>query len=489
MKLPKISGVKQFFRRVILSAHLMTKTEHILLYILIGLISFEVTFKGYGIYLDNTTLVPAQGGVYKEIMIGEVKYVNPIFTKTDAERSISRLVYSGLVKLDEKDNIVPDLAERWEQTPDGLTYRFYLKQGIYFHNGELLEVKDVVNTLNAIKNPDTKSPYQEIWSEVQIDSPEVNVIVIKIPRQNGSFIFNCLQGIVASNNLTGSLAETVNGTGPYRLKVIKDMKNGQKYFELEKYNFYYNTPALIPMIQITTYENAIPKEVENSIGDFTAIAGAENNNDKFLSENFQVGRTLLLIPNLKNPSLADNATRAKVMKFEKFDTPMSLKLISLDAPKQKAKVDEIKNNFKDKNVNLDVQFLSSVDFYKKVFARDFDLVIYGADFGYDRDPYAFWHSSQISFNNLASYSNKAMDIKLEDARMINDIADRNNKYDEIYVQLQSENLIIIYPNVKYDFRVKENLRGLSQVIGSRPEDRFNTISNWYLEQERVRKKN
>lgn len=487
MKLPKISGVKQFFRRVSFSAHLMTKTERILLYILIGLISFEVAFKGYGIYLDNTMVVPAEGGVYKEIMIGEIKYVNPIFAKTDAERSISRLVYSGLVKLDEKGNIIPDLAERWEQTPDGLTYRFYLKQGIYFHNGELFEAKDVVNTLNAIKNPETKSSNQEIWSEVQVSTPEANVVEIKIPRQNGPFIFNCLQGIVASDNLEASLAETVNGTGPYRLKVIKDLKNGRKYFELEKYNFYYNTPPLIPMIQISTFEETIPKEVENSIDDFTAIAGAENHNDKFLNLSFPVGRTLLLIPNLKNPLLADDGSRAKVMKFERFDTPVDLKLISLDASKQKAKVDEIKNNFKDKNVNLDVQFLSSVDFYKKVSARDFDLVLYGCDYGYDRDPYSFWHSSQISFNNLASYSNKAMDIKLEDARMISDIVDRNNKYDEIYAQLQSENLIIIYPNVKYDFKVKEELKGIGQIVGSRPEDRFNTISNWYLKEERVRK--
>ena len=488
MKLLKISEVKQFFRRLVLSAHLITKTERILLYILIGLISFEVAFKGYGIYLNNTMVIPAEGGVYKEIMVGEVKYINPIFTKTDAERSISRLVYSGLVKLDEKGNIVPDLAERWELTPDGLTYRFYLKSGIYFHNGEPFEAKDVVNTLNAIKDPETKSSYQEIWSEVQISSPEASIVEITIPRQNGPFIFNCLQGIVASNNLEGLLAETVNGTGLYRLKVIKDMKNGRKYFELEKFNFYYNTSPLIPMIQISTFENAIPKELENSINDFTAVVGVENHNDKFLNQNFQVGRTLFLIPNLKNPLLADAATRAKVTKFERLDNPLDLKLISLDAPKQKAKVDEIKNNFVDKNVNLEVQFLSSVDFYKKVSARDFDLVLYGCDYGYDRDPYSFWHSSQINNNNFTSYSDKAMDIKLEDARMINDISDRNRKYDEIYAQIQSENLIIIYPNVKYDFKINEELKGLNQIIGSRPEDRFNTISSWYLEEERVRKR-
>lgn len=483
-----MSGVKNFFRRLVLSVHLISKTERILLYVLIGLITIEVAYKGYGIYVDNTVIIPAQGGTYREAMIGEMKYINPIFAKTDAERSISRLVYSGLVRLDENGQIIPDLAESWEVLPDGLTYQFILRDQVYFHNGQLLESKDIVNTIEAIKNPEMKSPYHDIWSEVSVSSLNAKEVEIKIPRQNGSFIFNCLQGIVSSTNINGSMAETVNGTGPYRLKSMKDIDINYTYLELERNTTYFGTPPYISLLQLSIYASELPADVKGNTDNFTALSGTEIDNQNFINQNFQVGRTLFLIPNLKNPLLTDAATRARVMKFDKFDSPIKLKLISLDGPKQKAKIEEIKQQVKDKNIELNIEILSSVDFYKKANARDFDLILFGNDYGYDRDPYAFWHSSQISKNNLASFADKALDIKLEDARMILDINDRNAKYNEIFQILQSQNLIVIYPSVKYDFSVNKELFGLNRVIGSRPEDRYNSILNWYLKIERVKKR-
>ena len=487
MKYFRIGGVKKIFHRLVLSGQLMTKTECLLLYILVILISFEISFKGYNLYLNKTTAVPAAGGVYKELSVGEVKYANPIFAKTDVERSISHLVYSGLVRLDEKGDIAPDLAEKWEISPDGLAYKFSLKNGIYFHNGEQFSANDVVNTINAIKNPEIKSPYKDIWSEVAVSSLDSNSIELKIPRQSGPFIFNCTQGIVASNNLHSSVAETINGTGPYRLKNIKDMKGGYSYAELEAYNYYHNQPALIPRVEMYIYNDSISQEVKNNIADYTAVAGEAVNNDNFENMSFKVGRSLMLIPNLKNPTLADNANRAKIFKFEKLDSEQKFRLISLDAAKQKEKIEELREKYKDKNVDLDVKLLPAVDFYNQAQKRDFDLILYGSDYGPDRDPYAFWHSSQIGKNNFASYANKSLDIQLEDARMILDYNDRNKKYDEIFQRLINESMVIFFPAVKYPFEIKSNLGGAEKIIGDRPEDRFNTISSWYLKETRVRK--
>jgi len=44
-------------------------------------------------------------------------------------------IFSGLVRLDHELNIVPDIAESWEKSPDGKTYTFYLRQGVKFHSG------------------------------------------------------------------------------------------------------------------------------------------------------------------------------------------------------------------------------------------------------------------------------------------------------------------------------------------------------------------
>ena len=488
MKSIKLGGVRNFFHRFMLSARLMSKTERILLYMLIGLISFEVVFKGYGLYLNNTTVVPANGGVYKEVSIGEVKYVNPIFAKTDAERSVSRLIYSGLVRLNEKGEIAPDLADKWEISSDGLTYRFYLKEGVTFHNGEQFTASDVVNTFNAIKNPDIKSPYKDIWANVEVASVENNIVELKIPRQYGPFIFNCLQGIVSSANLQDSLAETVNGTGPYRLKNLKEMKEGYAFVDLEKYNSYSNQPVLIPRAELSIYPGTLPSTIKNNLLEYTAVAGVAVDLDDFICQSFKVGRALVLIPNLKNVTLADAANRAKLFRYERFADPVQFRLIALDAPSQKATIDDLKDKLKDANVTLDIQLLSAVDFYSKAQKRDFDLILYGADHGPDRDPYTFWHSSQAGKNNFASYADKSMDIKLEDARMILDYNDRNAKYDGIYKQLTDQNLVFFYPQVKYQFEVRKNLKGVETIVGDRPEDRFNTVSSWYLQEERVRKR-
>jgi len=488
MKSIKFGGIKNFFHRVALSAKLMSRTERILLYILIGLISFEVLFKGYGLYLSSTIIVPTSGGVYKEVSVGEVKYVNPIFTKTDAERSVSRLIYSGLVRLDQNGQIAPDLANRWEISSDGLNYTFYLNESIYFHNGEQLTALDVVNTLNTIKNPETKSPYKDIWANVTVSSPEPNIVSLTIPRQYGPFLFYCTQGIVASDNLQDSVAETVNGTGPYRLKNLKQMKEGYTFVDLERYDNYYSIPTLIPRLELSIYKDSLPQNIKNSISEYTAVAGSGVDSDKFLEKSFKVGRALMLIANLKSAILSDSANRAKFFKFERFADPVILKLIALDASSQKSTIEELQNKLKDANVTLNVQLLSAVDFYEKAEARDFDLILYGADYGPDRDPYVFWHSSQVSKNNFASYADKSMDIKLEDARMILDYNDRNAKYDEIYKILTDNNLILFYPQVKYQFEINQDLQGVNTIIGNRPEDRFNSISNWYLEQERIRKR-
>lgn len=53
--------------------------------------------------------------------------------------------------------IVPGLAERWDISPDGKVYTFYLRQGVKFHNGEELKADDVLFTFDRMLNPATKA--------------------------------------------------------------------------------------------------------------------------------------------------------------------------------------------------------------------------------------------------------------------------------------------------------------------------------------------
>ena len=51
-------------------------------------------------------------------------------------------IFSGLVRLDENLNVVPDIAERWERSEDGKTYTFYLRHEVKFHSGREVKATD-----------------------------------------------------------------------------------------------------------------------------------------------------------------------------------------------------------------------------------------------------------------------------------------------------------------------------------------------------------
>src|SRR3990172_1939864 len=77
---------------------------------------------------------------------------------TDVPSSrIVQIVYSGLVRFNEKSEIVPDLSDKWD-IPDSNKYVFHIRRGVKFHNGEDLKAEDVEYTFKSILDPGFKSP-------------------------------------------------------------------------------------------------------------------------------------------------------------------------------------------------------------------------------------------------------------------------------------------------------------------------------------------
>jgi oligopeptide transport system substrate-binding protein len=66
-------------------------------------------------------------------------------------------IFSGLVRLDHELNIVPDIAENWEKSPDGKTYTFYLRQGVKFHSSREVKAADFKYSWERACDPDTGS--------------------------------------------------------------------------------------------------------------------------------------------------------------------------------------------------------------------------------------------------------------------------------------------------------------------------------------------
>jgi peptide/nickel transport system substrate-binding protein len=90
------------------------------------------------------------GDTYVEAMVGAPHFVNPLLAVSDTDTDLSHLVFSGLTRIDETGNIVPDLASDYTVSADSTVYTFTLKPGLRWQDGEALTADDVYFTLSTI---------------------------------------------------------------------------------------------------------------------------------------------------------------------------------------------------------------------------------------------------------------------------------------------------------------------------------------------------
>ena len=102
--------------------------------------------------------VIVSGGKIQEGVVGVPTTLNPLYAKTQVERDISSLLYSGLTKPDGKGWITNDLSEEVDISEDGTVYTFTLREDISFHDGTPITSKDVLFTLQQTQRDDAQ-PY------------------------------------------------------------------------------------------------------------------------------------------------------------------------------------------------------------------------------------------------------------------------------------------------------------------------------------------
>lgn len=83
--------------------------------------------------------------------------LDPAISADASSHTYVMQIFSGLVRLDQGLDIVPDIAESWEESPDGKTYTFHLRQGVKFHNGREVKAADFEYSWERACDPDTGS--------------------------------------------------------------------------------------------------------------------------------------------------------------------------------------------------------------------------------------------------------------------------------------------------------------------------------------------
>ncbi|WHH59000.1 ABC transporter substrate-binding protein [Petroclostridium sp. X23] len=174
--------------------------------------------------------------------------LNPILTKNKTNAEILGLVFESLIKYDDKMDVQPSLAERWEASPDGMTWTFFLRKDVKWHDNVQFTAKDVEYTFKTISSNTFDSVYklntQHISYFGMVDDYTFKVV---LSQPYGGFISALNFPIIASHQFQGN-EEVKNdpnfkpmGTGPYKfieyspLKEIKLQSNTQWWGEAEPY--------------------------------------------------------------------------------------------------------------------------------------------------------------------------------------------------------------------------------------------------------------
>jgi peptide/nickel transport system substrate-binding protein len=146
-----------------------------------------------GMFTEKT---PGHGGTLVEGIIGIPRFVNPVLAITRTDQDVVALLYKGLMKIDEAGNLVPDIAESIILDEEKKTYAITLKKGISFHDGTPLTTKDVIFTINLMRDPNLKSPLRGNWNDVAIEEISEYEMRISLLEPYTPFIENFTFGIM-----------------------------------------------------------------------------------------------------------------------------------------------------------------------------------------------------------------------------------------------------------------------------------------------------
>ena len=172
-------------------------------------------------------IVPVQGGVYTEALVGEFQRLNPILdTYNDADRAIDELIFSALIQFDDRGLPVGDLAESWGISQNGTLYNFTLREDIFWHDGNQVTSDDVLFTIELLRSGGMTIPLdlQEFWQEIEVTILNERNFQIQLPEPYSPFLDYLTFKILPSHLLGGkTYEEIVNddfnlqpiGSGPY----------------------------------------------------------------------------------------------------------------------------------------------------------------------------------------------------------------------------------------------------------------------------------
>ncbi len=220
------------------------------------------------VYILNAALlvrVPAHGGSLAEGIVGAPRFINPVLAVSDADRDLSSLVYSGLLRATPDGDYTDDLAASYDISPDGRTYTFHLRPDATFHNGTHVTADDVVFTIQKTQDPQLKSPVRANWDGVVVTEVDPETVQFTLKAPYAPFIANLTLGIIPKSlwqNISddefpfSDLNTSPVGSGPFKIASISRTSSGiPSSYELDGFSKYTLGAPYLEHVTLRFYQN------------------------------------------------------------------------------------------------------------------------------------------------------------------------------------------------------------------------------------------
>lgn len=124
---------------------------------------------------------PVHGGTLTWAYERETATIVPI-NVTGLAQHVGPKIFDGLLTYDEGLVPIPQLAESWDVSPDGLTYTFHIREGVLWHDGESLTAEDVAFSFARLKeaHPRGRVTFATVTDIETPDGPDGLVVVLRL---------------------------------------------------------------------------------------------------------------------------------------------------------------------------------------------------------------------------------------------------------------------------------------------------------------------
>jgi peptide/nickel transport system substrate-binding protein len=268
----------------------------------------------------------ASDGTYAEAVLGPVDTLNPIFASTSAEESAGNLLFSRLIAYDKTGHLNYDLADSMAISEDRTTYTLRIRPDARWTDGIYVRARDVVFTVNLLKNPATRSTISG-WNDVTATVVDDRTVAFKLPAVYAAFphalnFLPILPEHVLRDISPGAIRENAFstnpvGSGPFTLRFVQDVDQtaGRKIIHLARNDGYYRGAPKLDRFQLHVYgtseaiTRALTTSEVNAATDLTVADTSRLDTERYSVERKPINSGVYALFNTTGPVLRDAKVR------------------------------------------------------------------------------------------------------------------------------------------------------------------------------------